>query len=662
MDSNNRKTRKLHLRLASTFAILTMLLTGVIILVWYFSGRVLIRNTMNEQALDIARLAASSLDLQAHASFSKPADASQPAYLQMQATLQKFIKAEGNIRSIYTLRQSPEGRIVYVLDVESSSAKPAPIGSVFSGSGLGLNSESGKLNNQPYVERRQTSTPKEVLLTASLPLRTAGGEKDAELLVDLVMPGVFVREIRLLLLSLLIFVITIPIAGTVGWIVGGKLAAPIIALTLGAQRIAAGDLNYRVYVNNRDEVGALAQAFNRMADQFQEIVNGLEMRVAERTLELTQRSNYLEAAATIAYTAGSILNAEQMVQEIVEVIRQKFNLYYVGLFLNEDNGGYAVLKAGTGESGKAMLQRGHKIMIGSGMIGWSIANAQARVALQAEEDAVRLVTKELPETRSEAAVPLRSRGQVIGALSVQSERKGAFDQASLVVLQTLADLVAVALDNARLYAQSQQNLEVARQAYSQLSQKAWVELLRTRPGIGYRYGEEGLRALFGASQPNEDANQAHGEESSQELLPSFSLPIKVRGKVLGTFEAHKKANAHAWTKDETAMLENLIEQLSVALESARLYEETQRRAERERLASQITAKVRASNDPQKILQTAVKELREALQVNRAQVMLHATQSTEEAVQTIRKDKQPEPTLASPKLNGRNGHNGLEEVK
>jgi GAF domain-containing protein len=220
----------------------------------------------------------------------------------------------------------------------------------------------------------------------------------------------------------------------------------------------------------------------------------LEQRVAERTRELEVHSGYLEAAAAVGHAATSILDADVLIQRIVELIREWFDLYYVGLFRLDDAGEWAVLHAGTGEAGMAMLARGHRIRVGEGMIGWSVANDRTRVALEAGEDAVRLATAELPETRSEAALPLSSRGRVLGALTIQSSQPGAFGPDTIIALEAMADLVAVGLDNAMLFAESQRTLEAAREAYGQLSREGWARFLRAHPELGYLCDENGVRA------------------------------------------------------------------------------------------------------------------------------------------------------------------------
>jgi signal transduction histidine kinase len=136
----------------------------------------------------------------------------------------------------------------------------------------------------------------------------------------------------------------------------------------------------------------------------------------------------------------------------VELIRSHFNYYYVGLFFADENFEKLVLRAATGEMGQKLLATGHSFQIGnSSIVGWSVANNQARIAVVAEEDAVRLNNPILPLTRSELALPLRARGKVIGAMTFQSQLESAFTESDITALQTMADQVANAIENARLF-------------------------------------------------------------------------------------------------------------------------------------------------------------------------------------------------------------------
>jgi GAF domain-containing protein len=315
---------------------------------------------------------------------------------------------------------------------------------------------------------------------------------------------------------------------------------------------------------------------------------------------------------------------------VVEVIRERFDLYYVGLFLTDEIGKWAVLQAGTGEAGRSMLARGHRLRVsGDSMIGWSIAHSQARIALEAEEDPVRLATPELPDTRSEAALPLRSRGQVLGALTVQSEQSEAFDQDTIAVLQTMVDQVAVAIDNAHLFSEAEAALEATRRAYSELSREGWSDLLRAQSGLGYRSGKRGVTCTEGIRRSElEQALQTNASFRSSEIETEdkhpLAVPVKVRGNVVGMLDTYKPSEAGEWTPEETRLLEALAEQVGVALESARLYRDAQRRAAHERLVGEITDKMRRAADIDILMETTIREIATALDVPNAFVQFSAT--------------------------------------
>jgi GAF domain-containing protein/HAMP domain-containing protein len=424
--------------------------------------------------------------------------------------------------------------------------------------------------------------------------------------------------------------LTLGIVGLVAAISTGLsqlLSYPITRLTKVAETVAQGDLTVQATIDSEDEIGQLAKTFNSMTAQLRQTLAGLEKRIEERTQDLERRSSYLEASAEVSQAATSILDTEQLIQEVVRLIRQRFDLYYVGLFLTDETGTNAVLHAGTGEAGQRMLARQHQVKIGAGMIGWSIAHGEARIALDVGEDAVRLTTAELPETRSEAALPLRVRGQVLGALTVQSDEPAAFDEDIIVVLQTMADQIAVALDNARLFTESQEAVSAVRRAYGDLSRADWTQLLRSQADIGYRSNRLGTSKADIWRPEMEQALKkgqiVHGNGAATEDRIPVAVPIKIRGTVIGVLDTYKTQDEGEWTPDELEILEELAEQLGIALDSARLFERTQRRAQQEQMIAEITARIRSSMDPETILQTAVRELGSALGSDRTFIRLGA---------------------------------------
>ena len=177
------------------------------------------------------------------------------------------------------------------------------------------------------------------------------------------------------------------------------------------------------------------------------------------------RSMLLQTAADISKSAIAILAPDQLMQKTVDLITERFGYYYVGIFLVDDLREFAVLQAGVGKPGKKMLAAGHKLAVGNdSMIGWCVVNAKARIALDVGEDAVRFNNPYLPKTRSEMALPLVVQGIAIGGLTVQSLAEAAFSEEDIAILQSMADQLAIAIQNARSYELAQKEIAERKRA------------------------------------------------------------------------------------------------------------------------------------------------------------------------------------------------------
>jgi signal transduction histidine kinase/DNA-binding response OmpR family regulator/HAMP domain-containing protein len=245
-----------------------------------------------------------------------------------------------------------------------------------------------------------------------------------------------------------------------------RLVAPLARLRGGVEAIRQGHMDHPVVVHSQDELGALASALNSMAAdlnqsrlQLETYARTLEDQVAERTAQLEQRAFELErlamqskTAAEISQFASGTLDLEELLAHSVQLIAERFELYYVGLFLVDETYDNAWLRAANGAAGAQMLaERYHLSLLGNSMIAWCIRHNRPRVARIASADPERLANPLLPETRSEAALPLVARGEAIGALTVQSQRPDAFLDADMAILQTMVGQLANAIGNARLY-------------------------------------------------------------------------------------------------------------------------------------------------------------------------------------------------------------------
>jgi GAF domain-containing protein/HAMP domain-containing protein len=411
-----------------------------------------------------------------------------------------------------------------------------------------------------------------------------------------------------------------------GWYMARIVVQPVRSLQEGTAIIGGGDLAHRIDIRTRDEIGALASAFNAMAAQLQDTIDTLEQRVAERT-------RGLQTAAEVTRATTSVLDPDELLRQVVELVRERFNLYYAGLFLLDEERRWAVLRAGTGEAGQRMLIQGHRLGVGGeSMIGQCTARDEARIALDVGEEAVHFDNPLLPETRSEMALPLRSRGRVIGAMTVQSVEEAGFDDADVAVMQTMADQVAIAIDNARLFAETQAALEEAEATHRRYLGRAWGEYVRTRASSGYAQTEVGMVPLGERTLPV--AQQAMLEQrtltsdgrSGKEgeggpSLPRLVTPILRRGQPIGALGLQRAKGGQLWTAEEIALAEAIAEQFALAADNLRLLDETQRRAVRDRLTSEITARMRETLNVQTVLETAANEIYQALGLDKVVLRL-----------------------------------------
>lgn len=406
--------------------------------------------------------------------------------------------------------------------------------------------------------------------------------------------------------------------------------APIDKLVEVSQAVVQGDLKQRVRVQSADEMGQLGNSFNSMTNQLGGLLEDLEQRVADRTQALEQRANYLETSSDIGKAATTVLDPDQLIRDVVDLIKQRFDFYYVGLFMSDDQKEWCVLKAGSGTAGQAMLKLGFRIKIGEGMVGWCVAHNEARVALNIGEDKIRYDVPDLPDTKSEAALPLRSRGKVLGAISVQSDNEAAFDEEFISVLQTMVDQVAVGLDNARLFTEAEKALEAERYAYGELSQQAWSKILRYRPEKGYRFARQAVFPIDEDWTPEMSQAIESGQIVQTAENSTLAVPLKVREQVIGVLNFRKENPGKSWTTQEISLLETLTKELGQTLETARLYEETQVQAANERVIGDVSAKIRQTLDIETVIQTAARELRSVLDLAEVEIRMggDASQETE----------------------------------
>ena len=403
--------------------------------------------------------------------------------------------------------------------------------------------------------------------------------------------------------------------------------------------------------------------------------------------EAHHRSELLQTAAEVSQAASSVLEPDQLIEMAVNFIRDKFSLYYVGLFLVDGAREWAVLRAGTGEAGRQQLEIGHRLAIGGGsMIGWSIENRKARIASDVgTEDVHFKKNKYLPDTRSEMALPLVSRDEVIGALTVQSVERSAFSDEDISLLQTMADQLANAIENAHLFENATQAHQQAEQrlgetiALQQLSQKLSstlqldeivdIFLQACKDEIGFDYvqlalvDEDGYRvqAIAGIGISKTHIQQANCLLSSRDIMADIIrtgqteiitgwddrfnkeiyeaeghadwirlfMPIILRRKNIGLVEAgFNQKSVDKINDTEIRLLRAFINQTVIALDNTQRYEVSRRAARREEIIRQISGKIRNAVSVDDILKTTVTELSKVVGASQGSIALDMSEPLE----------------------------------
>jgi nitrate/nitrite-specific signal transduction histidine kinase len=252
-------------------------------------------------------------------------------------------------------------------------------------------------------------------------------------------------------LSILLSILIAILMAVVAIVTTQVFSAPIVRLTKVAEQISQGDLSTRAQVETTDEIGTLAATFNTMTDELSRTLMGLEKRIEDRT-------RAIELSADISRRLSIILDPAQLVSEVVELLQFAFDYYHAQIYLFDEDQENLVMVGGTGEAGKIMLERGHKLARGQGLVGSACETGTAVLVQDTHQDPQWVSNELLPDTKSEIAVPIILGDQVLGALDVQQKEIGGLDQQDADLLLAVANQVAIALRNARQFAETQQNI------------------------------------------------------------------------------------------------------------------------------------------------------------------------------------------------------------
>jgi GAF domain-containing protein len=387
-----------------------------------------------------------------------------------------------------------------------------------------------------------------------------------------------------------------------------------ITTTIGFVLIALSSFRNTVEKDRLDEV----RTINR---ELEDLTTNLENRVNERTTELEHATRQTARRATQLQAITELSEAIAQLQELGEVfpaatrlINERFGFYHVGIFLVNSDREFAILQAANSEGGQRMLARGHRLKLGTGVVGFSAQTGQPRIALDVGADAVFFNNPDLPGTRSEAALPMKSHNETIGVLDVQSTEPNAFSNEDLKVLTTLANQVSIALENARLLTETRAALTQVQEVYNEFTRAEWSRTTSQaeQPGFRYKGGRiEILEEQLNIPEVVSAARNGKVADGNTERS-AVAIPVKLRGEVIGVLHIASNDPNKKWLPDEVGLVEAVAERAAFAMENARLFQDARRRAAKESRISEASARISGATNIENILQTTADELQRVL--------------------------------------------------
>jgi len=339
----------------------------------------------------------------------------------------------------------------------------------------------------------------------------------------------------------------------------------------------------------------------------------LEERVATRTVELAANTARLQAVVEVSNFITAARDLDNLLRDVVNLIVEKFDFYHAQVFLLTDDGRFAALRASTGDTGRELLERGHRLEVASSsVIGHVTARGEPLIARATDSDTIHRRNELLPDTQAEMALPLRIGDRILGALDVQGVRPDAFTAEDIPVFQAMADQLAIAIENVRLLEEAQQNLRDIEALNRQLTGEAWRDFVAGRAATepqGYRADERGV---------HEVTSERSDEKETTEGVTR--LPIVVRGQTVGSLDV-EPTDSETLDAEKQAILEAVAERVALALDNTRLAQQAQRTAQIQQMINVFSGKLQRAPDMQSILRLVATEVGEVLGASRTFVQL-----------------------------------------
>ncbi len=445
----------LSIKLTIAYSLLILFVSSILTYGLYLEATASHQAAFQERLRDIINFSLPLVDGDYHGLILSAEDEDTPYYEVIFNRLHSIHETSPVISRIYTIRQDENGRFSYIVDTSSSQNEHDSVdtqaaldqhihvGEPYDRFSPLLNSE---ITDLQIEESNYTDSDGNVLLRGYAPIIDQFDRINGILVIELDTSPSRARQRHAVQMAIITFAATIPPALFFGWRLAKQLTSPVIDLLEGAQRIAQGDLSRPVPVHNHDELGQSAIAFNTMTDRLREMLQNLEHRVSYRTKQV-------ETALDVSRQLASVLDTDTLTQNVVNIVKESFDFYYVQIYLLDDAQENLYVAAGYGKRGQAMIRQHHIPF-----------NAKKSLVAQAAQTKLPVIVSNthtseewlpnvlLPDTASEIAVPIILDGKALGVLDVQEDEIGSLGDEQASLMQILAAQIAIAMQRAQLFA------------------------------------------------------------------------------------------------------------------------------------------------------------------------------------------------------------------
>ena len=556
-------------RLVISFILLATITSATILIVSYTNYRSNSRAVFRQRLHDAVSMAA----LQQNGdTFQNIKSATDPEYNRLRLQNMAIRKSSPDYRFVYTMRYDDQG-LYFVVDAGTpGEAGFSTINERYQQPGPVLAANYRKITGV-MVEDQFYTDEYGSFLSAYAPIRASDGKVVGIIAIDITANNVLAAERAFLLDDLIFFLILLPLIALAGWFLGNSLSSPIQSLARAAARLGAGDLDYSSVVkSNIPDFLLLDQAFMSMALQLKNLISSLEQRVRERT-------RGLELAAEIGRSVSQVRGLDVMLRDAAEIIRTRFDLYYVQVYLVDPVQNVLLLKSGTGTVGVELVSRRHRLPLDTGSINGRAAIEKHPVVISDTSASVTFRQNPLlPETRSEISVPLMVGEKVVGVLDMQSQKAGALSQDGLPAYEALAGQLAIAIQNDSLLGetdQARQEIEKQARRQTRTNWNDYMDAIHTSEQIGFSFNGDTVSPL------TEEISQSPADGQA------LSAPIALTGEQLGSLVV--ELTGENQTPQNAELVQTVARQVAQQIENLRLLDSAERyRHEAEEATRRLT--------------------------------------------------------------------------